>query len=117
MPKLRVRSSAKPCPHSNAVAAWCSCWFRCSKLAEYLSRGIVMIMKKSFVMLAVLLAGVALASADIIARISVKAILNPATGNRQPGVSDVTFSNTVVGMNAMLQSYGRGYQLQWLGNA
>jgi hypothetical protein len=74
-------------------------------------------MKKTISILSVLLAGVALVSADITVRISVKAILNPATGNRQSGVTDLTFSNTVVGMNAMLQSYGRGYQLQWVGNA
>ena len=55
--------------------------------------------------------------ADITVRVSVKAVLNPATGNRQPGVSDVTFSNTVVAMNDMLNSYGRGYHIQWVGNA
>ena len=66
---------------------------------------------------AALLAGAGIASADITIRISVKAVLNPATGNRQPGVSDATFATTFAGMNAMLQSYGRGYQLQWAGNA
>lgn len=57
------------------------------------------------------------APADITIRLSVKAVLNPATGNRQPGVSDLTFSNTVAGMNAMLQGLGRGYRIQWVGNA
>jgi hypothetical protein len=57
------------------------------------------------------------AQADIAVRISVKAVLNPATGSRQPGVSDVVFSNTVVEMNDMLNSYGRGYRIQWVGNA
>lgn len=74
-------------------------------------------MKNIVSILSVLFTGAAMASADITVRISVKAILNPATGNRQSGVTDLTFSNTVVGMNAMLQSYGRGYQLQWVGNA
>jgi hypothetical protein len=54
---------------------------------------------------------------DITIRLSVKAVLNPATGNRQPGVSDLVFSNTVAGMKAMLDSNGRGYHLQWNGNA
>ena len=58
-------------------------------------------MKRILFLLGVLLAGVALARADITFRISVKAVLNPATGNRQSGVSDVTFSNTVAGMNEM----------------
>ena len=67
---------------------------------------------------ALLLAGTSAARADVTIRISVKAVLNPATGNRQPGVSNLTFSNTVAGgMNAMLRSFGRGYQLQWVGNA
>ena len=73
-------------------------------------------MKRILFLLGVLLAGVALARADITFRISVKAVLNPATGNRQSGVSDVTFSNTVAGMNAMLQSYDRGYSIQWVSN-
>lgn len=59
----------------------------------------------------------AAASADITVRISVKAVLNPATGNRQSGVTEATFANTVSGMNDMLQSYGRGYQIQWVGNS
>src|SRR3954451_12002016 len=74
-------------------------------------------MKHIYSGLAVLFTGIAFASADVTVRISVKAVLNPATGNRQPGVSDVTFSNTVVGMNDMLQSYARGYRVQWVGNA
>jgi hypothetical protein len=55
--------------------------------------------------------------AQINIRVSAKAVLNPATGNRQPGVSDLNFSNTVARMNAMLDSMGRGYRLQWVGNA
>lgn len=55
--------------------------------------------------------------AQIDIRLSVKAVLNPATGNRQPGVSDLTFSNTVAVMNSMLAGSQRGYRLQWLGNA
>ncbi len=74
-------------------------------------------MKRLLYGLSVLLAGATLATADITVRLSVKAVLNPATGNRQPGVSDVTFSNTVVAMNDMLNSYGRGYHIQWVGNA
>jgi hypothetical protein len=57
------------------------------------------------------------ARADITFRISVKAVLNPATGLRQSGVSDLVFSNTVVGMNDMLNGHARGYHLQWVGNA
>lgn len=67
--------------------------------------------------LCVLLAGAKSGWSDITVRISVKAVLNPATGLRQPGVSDLTFSNTVFAMNDMLRSYARGYQIQWLGNA
>ncbi len=55
--------------------------------------------------------------ADIVVRISVKAVLNPATGLRQPGVSDLVFSNTVFGMNALLAKFGRGYRYEWVGNA
>ena len=73
-------------------------------------------MKIQILLLAALLAGSA-ASAQINVRLSVKAVLNPANGLRQSGVSDLTFSNTVAGMNAMLQGYGRGYQIQWIGNA
>jgi hypothetical protein len=71
----------------------------------------------------VLLACVALgffawtASGDITIRVSVKAVLNPATGARQPGVSDLVFSNTMAVMNGMLQTNARGYRLQWVGNA
>jgi hypothetical protein len=43
-------------------------------------------MKRILCRLSALLAGVAVASADITIRLSVKAVLNPATGNRQPGV-------------------------------
>jgi len=57
------------------------------------------------------------ADADITIRLSVKAVLNPATGNRQPGVSDVTFSNTVAAMKGMIDATGRGYHLSWVGNA
>jgi len=74
-------------------------------------------MKRTFCSLSVLLAGATLALADINIRISVKAVLNPATGARQPGVSDLTFSNTVVEMNAMLTDHMRGYHLQWVGNS
>jgi hypothetical protein len=74
-------------------------------------------MKRAFCSLSVLLTGAALVSADITIRVSVKAVLNPATGARQPGVSDATFANTVDGMNDMLNSYGRGYHIQWVGNA
>ena len=74
-------------------------------------------MKRFFCSFGVLLAGATLASADINIRLSVKAVLNPSTGFRQSGVTDLVFSNTVAGMNAMLNSYGRGYHIQWLGNA
>src|SRR5580765_4210012 len=57
------------------------------------------------------------ARADIVIRISVKAVLDPATGLRQPGVSDLIFSNTVAGVNALLASFGRGYRYEWVGNA
>jgi hypothetical protein len=77
-------------------------------------------MKTSFIRLLVgcALLGLAVqAQADIVVRISVKAVLDPATGRRQPGVSDLIFSNTVVGMNALLASFGRGYRYEWVGNA
>ena len=51
-------------------------------------------MKIQILLLAALLAGSA-ASAQINVRLSVKAVLNPANGLRQSGVSDLTFSNTV----------------------
>ena len=71
-------------------------------------------MKMKMLLLAMLLAGFA-AQAQIVIRLSVKAVLNPATGFRQSGVSEATFSNTVAGMNAQLASFGRGYQFQWNG--
>jgi hypothetical protein len=55
------------------------------------------------------------ADADINVRISVKAVINPATGMRQPGVSEATFANTVNGMNSTLSNLGRGYRIQWDG--
>ena len=54
---------------------------------------------------------------EITIRVSVKAVLNPATGLRQPGVSDLTFSNTMAVMNGMLHTNARGYRMQWVGNA
>jgi hypothetical protein len=57
------------------------------------------------------------ARADIVIRLSVKAVLDPATGMRQPEVSELIFSNTVAGMNALLASFGRGYRYEWVGNA
>jgi len=54
--------------------------------------------------------------ADIVIRISVKVILNPANGLRPPTVSDLVFSNTVAGMNALLAKFGRGYRYEWVGN-
>lgn len=74
-------------------------------------------MKKIIILLAALLVSGSFASADITVRISVKAVLNPATGQRQTGVSDLTFAETVAGMNDMLNGHGRGYHLQWVGNA
>ena len=55
------------------------------------------------------------ASAQINVRLSVKAVLNPATGMRQPGVTEATFTNTINGMNALLDNLGRGYRLRWNG--
>jgi hypothetical protein len=57
------------------------------------------------------------ASGDITIRVSVKAVLNPATGARQPGVTDLAFSNTIAEMNGMLRTNARGYRMQWVGNA
>ena len=74
-------------------------------------------MKKIIILLAALFVSGSFASADITIRISVKAVLNPATGNRQPGVSDAVFANTVVGMNDLLNSHRRGYHIQWVGNS
>jgi hypothetical protein len=54
---------------------------------------------------------------DITIRVSVKAVLNPATGARQPGVSDLTFSNTMFYMKGMMNTNARGYHLQWVGDA
>jgi hypothetical protein len=53
--------------------------------------------------------------ADITVRLSVKAVLDPATGMRQTNVNEATFSNSVVAVNAMLDSYGRGYRYAWDG--
>ena len=68
-------------------------------------------------LLAAFLLGTGAASADITIRLDVKAVLNPATGARQPGVNDAAFANCVAEMNAMLASFGRGYRLSWNGNA
>jgi hypothetical protein len=43
--------------------------------------------------------------------------LNPATGARQPSVTDLAFSNVIAEMNGMLQTNARGYRMQWVGNA
>jgi hypothetical protein len=43
--------------------------------------------------------------------------LNPATGLRQSGVTDLAFSNVIAEMNGMLQTNARGYRMQWVGNA
>src|SRR5437870_3660494 len=69
--------------------------------------------KKTFVCF--ILSVAAMARADIVVRLSVKAVLDPATGLRQPGVSEIIFSNTVAGMNALLASFGRGYRYEWVG--
>ena len=63
-------------------------------------------MKRILLCLGALLAGASLAPADIIVRISVKAVLNPATGGRQSGVSDLVFSNTVVSWSLRRSSSG-----------
>ena len=55
------------------------------------------------------------AHADIVVRLSVKAVLDPANGMRQAEVSELIFSNTVAGMNALLASFGRGYRYEWVG--
>jgi hypothetical protein len=55
------------------------------------------------------------AEGQISIRLSVKAVLDPATGARQPGVTEAVFSNTVAGINAILDSFRRGYRVEWLG--
>jgi hypothetical protein len=56
------------------------------------------------------------ARADIVIRLSVKAVLNPATGMRGTGVTEAAFSNALVAMNAYLARTGRGYRYEWVGN-
>lgn len=63
-----------------------------------------------------ILCAATLARADIVVRLSVKAVLNPTNGLRQDGVSELNFSNTVAGMNALLAKFGRGYRYEWVGN-
>jgi len=58
---------------------------------------------------------VAGATADITVRLSVKAVLDPATGMRQTNVTEATFSNVVTTINTLLDSYGRGYRYWWDG--
>src|SRR5437867_1224418 len=58
---------------------------------------------------------IASASGDITVRLSVKAVLNPATGMRQTNVNEATFAASIAGINAMLDSYGRGYRYSWDG--
>src|SRR5262245_24700549 len=73
-------------------------------------------MKLKLKLLLVLSLGlVAEASADITVRLSVKAVLDPATGMRQTNVTEATFSNVVSSINTMLDSYGRGYRYWWDG--
>lgn len=74
-------------------------------------------MKTILYLCTALLAGALSAAADITIRLDVKVVLNPATGARQPGVNDANFAICFAEMNAMLQSFGRGYRLQWNGNA
>src|SRR5262245_54202214 len=71
-------------------------------------------MKSLFAILASL-ALAANAAADITIRLSVKAVLDPATGLRQPAVTEATFASVVDSINAMLDSYGRGYRYWWDG--
>lgn len=71
-------------------------------------------MKMKMLLLVALCSGFA-TQAQIVIRLSAKAVLNPATGLRQPGVTESAFSNTVAGMNAQLASFGRGCQFQWNG--
>jgi hypothetical protein len=54
--------------------------------------------------------------ADIVIRLSVKAVLDPATGLRGTGVTEAAFSNALVAMNAYLARTGRGYRYEWVGN-
>ena len=69
-------------------------------------------------LLVLLLCGLVVAArADVTIRLSVKAVINPATGARQPGVNDASFAICFAEMNAMLRSFQRGYSLQWNGNA
>lgn len=46
----------------------------------------------------------------IIIRLSYKVVLNPADGTRPPGATDSAIDAAVADMNAMLDSYGRGYR-------
>ena len=71
----------------------------------------------SLTLCCLLCALVAPSRADVVIRLDVKAVLNPATGARQPGVTDANFERCVNEMNAMLQSFRRGYRLQWNGSA
>jgi len=57
-----------------------------------------------------------LARADIVVRLSVKAVLDPATGARQTNVTEQVFSNTIAGMNEIMATFGRGYRYEWVGN-
>ncbi len=67
--------------------------------------------------LCLLILGVSVpARADVTVRISVKVILNPTNGSRPQMVSDLVFSNTFAGMNALLAKFGLGYRYEWVGN-
>lgn len=72
-------------------------------------------MRKSIVLTIIAILGVmfiSFARADdvINIRLSYKVVLNPATGTRPPGVTDADIDNAITAMNALEETYFRGFR-------
>ncbi|MCP4312153.1 MAG: hypothetical protein GY790_12880 [Bacteroidetes bacterium] len=48
----------------------------------------------------------------IMINVSYKVVLDPATGTRPPGATNMNINNAVTRMNTLMQSYSRGYQFR-----
>ncbi len=72
-------------------------------------------MKKSILLAIITVFGViftSIAYADdiILIRLSYKVVLNPASGTRPPGVTDADIDNAIAAMNALEETYFRGFR-------
>lgn len=66
----------------------------------------------AIVMLAIIGQSFARADSVIMINLSYKVVLNPANGNRPPGVTDASIDTAVGQMNALQETYFRGYRFR-----